>query len=58
MNRPLRRVAAALFVVAAGLFVVGVNTEGDTHDEPTQAARHRGTAGRSQVTIADPRRCR
>ena len=31
MSRRLRRAAAVLFVVAAGLFMVGVASESDTH---------------------------
>ena len=37
MNRRLRRIAAVLFVVAAGLFVISVNAEDDTHTEATTA---------------------
>ena len=38
MNRLLRRTAAALFVVAAALLVVGVSTE-DSHGETGEAVR-------------------
>ena len=47
MSRRLRRAAAVLFVVAAGLFTVGVASESDTHTEATktreaavEAAKH------------------
>lgn len=38
MSRRLRRAAAALLVVCAGLFIVGVTAESDTHAEATEAA--------------------
>lgn len=36
MTRRLRRLAAVLFVVTAGLFLTGVNAENDIHDETTE----------------------
>jgi hypothetical protein len=38
VSRQLRRTAAALLVVCAALFIVGVITEGDTHAETTEPA--------------------
>jgi hypothetical protein len=38
VSRQLRRTAAALLVVCAALFIVGVTTEGDTHAETTEPA--------------------
>ena len=37
MSRRPRRTAAVLLVACAGLFVVGVVAEGDTHAAPTEA---------------------
>jgi hypothetical protein len=39
MRRRLRRTAAALLVVCAGLFIVGVTVEADTHVETNEPAR-------------------
>lgn len=44
MSRRLRRIAAVLLVVCAGLFVVGVTVEGDAHAETTQPAGHQDEA--------------
>jgi hypothetical protein len=38
MRRRLRRTAAALLVVGAGLFIVGVTAEADTHVETNEPA--------------------
>jgi len=38
VNRRLRRTAAALLVVCAGLFIVAVTAEGDTHADTTEPA--------------------
>ena len=37
LNWRLRRLAAALFVVTAGLFVIGVTVEHKRHEETTEA---------------------
>jgi hypothetical protein len=44
VSRRLRRTAAALLVVCAGLVIVGVTAEGDTHAETTVSAGHHDEA--------------
>jgi len=56
VNRHLRRAAAALFVVCAALFVIGVIAEGDSHNEASEAAEQTGAneaAGHDEFAEAD-----
>jgi hypothetical protein len=54
VNRRLRRTAAALFVVAAALFAVGVNAESDSHSESGDAVHNEAPASAGHDEAAEP----